>query len=127
MKLYYSKKLTKDQIKKKLEKAKKKFKEIALRPPDKILVAKTKLPRIVTPKGKEIDLQKKYAKAKIICAMLGVVPYLPYIAKKGNSAVVKYIHFLEQPLLLVVDPDDETKMFLSFGENVRVTDRGIEG
>lgn len=127
MKVYFSRKLTKEQIRKKLEQAKKKFQEIALRPPDKIIAARTKLPRIITTNGREVDLQNRYKNSQIICVMLGVIPYLPYIARKGNSAVVKYIHFLDEPMLLVVDPDDNSKLFLSLGENVRVTDRGIEG
>lgn len=125
-KIYLALKLTKGALEKKLEKAKKKWREVALRPVDKILLGEIKLPKILH-KGRIIDLQKKYKDAQVVCTQVGVLLGLPYLARKGDGLEDKYIHFNETPLILVVDPEDSTRLFLAWGKGIKVTDRGIIG
>lgn len=125
--IYISRDLSKKEIRNKIAQAKKKYAEIALRPPDKMLLTEVKLPRIMY-KGKEIDLAKKYKGAEIVCVLIGPVLAIPYLAKKGSDkALVDFVHFVEAPLLLVVDPSDRERIFFAWGKGLKVTDRGIEG
>jgi hypothetical protein len=126
-KIYISKELSKKEIRNKIAQAKQKYAEIALRPPDKMLLAEVKLPKIFY-KGKEIDLAKKYKGAQIVAVLIGPVLAIPYLAKKGDDkTLVDFVHFVESPLLLVTDPVDRERIFFAWGKGLKVTDRGIEG
>jgi hypothetical protein len=125
-KIYYARNLKKNEVDKMLRKAEKMWRKIALRPPDQILVVDVKLPKILH-NGRIIDLQKKYRNAQVVCSQVGPLLCLPYLARKGDDVVRKYAHFNKAPLILAVDPEDNTRMYLVWGEGMQVTDLGIEG
>ena len=124
--IYITKKLGKKEMEKLIKKAMDRWRNIALRDVDDIKIVNVKLPRILH-KGRIIDLQQKYKDAVVVCTKVGEIIGFPYIARKGDSVEDKFIHFNETPVLLVVDPEDNTRLFLAYGDNLRVTDRGIEG
>ncbi len=124
--------LNRKQIEKEIEKAKKLYEKTSYKKPDKIIVGEIKLPRIVTPDGKVIDLEEKYKGCCVILTCIGGLPYLPYFSDKAGYPGDKqqseslFLHFLENPAYLVCDSDDTSRIFIMHS-SLKLTDRGIEG
>jgi len=97
---------------------------------EKVIVGTVKLPKVISPDGKVIDLEEKYKGYKIVAESIGIVPALIYVDSKraiAGDKELKFIHFLKKPAYLVVDPDDPTRIYLAFSSEVKLTKRGIIG
>jgi len=123
------KKLTKGEFKKDLAKAVAFFRKTSYRSPDKVMVNELFLPRITTPSGEVIDLNELYADCQVITTHVGRMPYIPYIALKGQGSGEPelYVHFpdIGNNIELVVDPDQSYRLFLVHSGKMKMTERGL--
>lgn len=97
---------------------------------EKILTGEVKLPKLISPDGKVIDLEEKYKDHTVVAEVIGIVPAIIYVDTKRlglskNPKELKFIHFLRKPAYLVCDPEDNSKIYLAFTSNVKITERGI--
>lgn len=114
--------LTEKDIEKKVKEAIKKYTKRTGNEP-RIFHGSFKLPRIIH-NGKEVDLSKKFNKAKMIVEFVGVIPYLPYIDVKDGKKI-KFIHFPEKELILVADPSDKERIYVI--HSMKLTEEGLKG
>lgn len=128
--LYGFKKYNMDQVEKRIKKAISEYKRRG-GAEGKVIVSSYKLPRLISPDGKVVDLEQKYKGYKIIAEMIGLVPALLYVDKKrlinGKEKDLKFMHFLKKPAYLVFDPEDPERIFIVFGSGVRMTESGVIG
>jgi len=118
--------ITNEEINKKIEKAIKFYKETMFKEPDKILKTVIKFPRILLPNGKVIDIEKEYKNGKVISTMIGVVPFIVYLSDKGGEFNIYFHEFKPYQCFLAVDPEDTSRVFLTYTEEIKFDEGGIE-
>ncbi len=123
-KVYKAKILDREEIRKQIKKAIALYRETAFRMPDKILLSEVRLPRILK-NGKIIDLNEKYKDATFVGTIIGGIIAIPYIAVKGSGRF-GFVHFVNAPVYLVVDPEDRKRIYFAFGK-LEYKDVGIIG
>lgn len=124
MKVFKS--LSKQEVKRALNKAVRFFMKTNYKKPDKVMVAECFLPRVITPTGEVVDLNKEYADCQMVSSHIGRMPYIPYIVQKGiDESPRLYVHFAETPVEIVADPDDPRRIFLLHPGKMKMTERGL--
>ncbi len=118
-------KLSEEDLIKRMNKAIEFYKETNLTMPDKIYLAKLKLPRINI-NGKIIDLEKEFPNAIAIVSSIGFIPYITYIARKGEDNVLFYHDFKKKQAVLCVDPEDNSRIFIAWLEEATFDAEGVK-
>jgi hypothetical protein len=122
--VYVWKILKEDEIKKKVQEAIERYKKRTGKKEEKVYKCEFKLPKIITPDGREIDLDALYSGSTLVAELIGFVPYICYIDTKDDLKV-KYIHFPESEVLLVADSSDPERIYLV--HRLKLTKEGLKG